>query len=192
MELKVVDIKPFSNERIDAFYLNLEQQAKNAERVEELEYNESKTIITRRNFLQYSALGAIGLGLSLGTQRAEAGGPQPWEKGYRGTNFMIRPKKIIIDQYSLRAGEPAKGRIIVSNETDKTEYNQMILKPISYRSLKETKESYCEYKAPSFAEIIYEFFNGPWAIGYRKRTPINILASNEYAKKRSRRLFLYA
>lgn len=187
MELKVVDIKPFSNERIDAFYLNLEQQEKDVERVKELEYNESKTIITRRNFLQYSALGAVGLGLSLGTQRAEAGGDD-WDF----EEYIVRPKKIIIDQYSLKAGEPAKGKIIVSNETDKREYNQMVLKPISYRSLKETKESYCEYQIPSFAEVIFEFFNGPWAIGYRRRTPINILASNQYAKKRSRGLFLYA
>ena len=187
MELKLIDVKPFTNERIDAFYKHLEQQAKNVERVEELEYNESKTIITRRKFLQYSALGAVGVGLSLGTQQAEAGGSHSWEEEY-----IVRPKKIIINQYSLRAGEPANGRIIVSNETDETEYNKMVLKPISTRSLKKTQKAYCEYKVPSFAEVIFEFFNGPWAIGYRRRTPINILASNQYARKRSRGLFLYA
>jgi len=187
MELKLIDAKPFSNERIDAFYLHLEQQAKNAERVEELKYNESKTIITRRNFLQYSALGAVGLGLALGTQTAEAGGDS-WER----EEYIVRPKKIIVDQYSLRAGEPANGKIIVSNETNKTEYNQMVLKPISRRSLRETKKAYCEYKIPPFVELVFEFFNGPWAIGYGTKVPINILGLNQYARKSSRRLFLYA
>lgn len=194
MELKLVDAKPLSNELIDAFYQNLEQQQKDAERVEELEYNASKTIVTRRKFLQYTgALGAVGLGLSLGMQRAEAGGLHSWEieEQRREENFIIRPKKVIVDQDYLRAGEPAQGRIIVSNETNEREYNKMVLRPIASRSLRDSKNAYCHYEVPSFTELVFEFFNGPWAIPYRK-TKINILASNEYARKKSRGLTLYA
>ena len=196
MELKLIDAKPLSNELIDAFYKQLEEQeftnSIKEEQKEELEYNESNTIITRRKFLQYSALGAVGLGLSLGTERAEAGGDDSYYNPVKGgRNFIVRPKKIIINQNYLRAGEPAHGKIIVSNETNHREYNQMVLKPISSRSLKDSNTAYCEYEVPSFTELIFSFWNGPWAIPYR-RTRINILGANQYARKRSRGLFLYA
>ena len=196
MELKLIDAKPLSNELIDAFYKHIEEQEFTnsiaEEQKEELEYNESNTIITRRKFLQYSALGAIGLGLSLGTEVAQAGGDNYYRKQVtKSMPSFIRPKRVRVSQPYLRRYEPAKGEITILNQTDNYIENRMKLKLVSSRRLKQSGNAYADYEIPSFTENTYTFEDGPWGIA-RRNTRVNVCASNNHGRKRSQGLFLYA
>lgn len=179
MELKLVDSKPFSNERIDAFYKLLEAQEKDIERLEELEYNESKTIITRRKFLQYSTLGAIGLGLGLSTEKAEAWYP------------LIIPIAVVVFQRFLRADEPACGRVTIENQTNNYVQNDLQLKLISSRDIRYKKDAYRTVGIPAFTEEVYEFANGPSATP-RRNTSIRVRAKNSDGRRNSKRIRLHA
>ena len=178
MELKLVDSKPLSNEIIDSFYQRLEQQQLDAERQEELEYNESG-IITRRKFLQYSALGAVGLGLGLSTEEAEA------------NPMIIIPTLLSIFQAILRANEPAEGRITIINNTNINKTGNMKLKLLCSRDLKSKRNTKAFYSIPKFTEQTFEFENGPSGVA-RRDTKVCVQASNRNGRARQRGIILRA
>ena len=150
MKLELIDSIPLSNEIIDSFYKNLEQQQKDAERLEELEYNESKTIITRRKFMQYSALGAVGLGLGLSTEKAEAG------------LFPLIPLGISLLGAYLRAQEASKGTIVIINENNVPKKDQIELELVSSEPIN-TSSVYANYNVPKFRKNTYRYKDGPRA-----------------------------
>ena len=177
MELKLVDSKPLSNEIIDNFYKHLEQQSKDAERVEELEYNESKTIITRRKFLKYSTVGAVALGLGLSTEKTEAWNP------------LIIPIAILVFQKILRANEPACGLVKIHNQTNVHVQNTLQLKLLSRKNIRSQKTKYKTVGIPAFSEEVYEFINGPSAIP-KRNTIVHARAKNRYGRKKSKGIYL--
>jgi len=178
MELKLVDSKPVSNEIIDSFYQRLEQQQLDAERQEELEYNESG-IITRRKFLQYSALGAVGLGLGLSTEEAEA-------------NYLYLLLPVLwLAREVYRSYHPLSGEITVINKTDKNISNQMILTVKKTRDIREVTAAKAKYYAPAFQEVTYHFENGPYAVA-RKNTKAYACASNNKGNSSNKGFYLNA
>lgn len=158
MQLELIDSQPLSNQVIDAFYKNLEQQQKDAERLEELEYNKSKTIITRRKFMQYSALGAVGLGLGLSTEKAEAG------------LFPLIPLGLFLLGTYLRAQQASKGDIIIVNENNTCKKDIIKLELISSEPI-DSSSVYANYNVPPLHRNRYRYKDGP-----RADTIKNILA----------------
>ena len=150
MELELIDSKPVSNEVIDSFYKYLEQQEKNSEKIEELEYNKSG-IITRRKFLQYSALGVAGLGLGLSTEKAEAYLP------------LLIPVGIALLCSWVKSCEPATGNIIINNQTNTRKTSKMDLELIGSRDLRNKTSTWANYSVPAFRENTYRFKHGPSA-----------------------------
>jgi len=177
MKLELIDSIPLSNEIIDSFYKNLEQQQKNAERLEELEYNKSKTIITRRKFMQYSALGAVGLGLGLSTEKAEAFWP-------------IVPSVIWLITAYLKANEPADGKVIIVNNTYTTKSSEIKLELESSEPIDSNYKT-AKYEVPAGRRNIYRYRNGPSAY-VKKDTRAHIVASNEYARVKSGHFMIHA
>ena len=155
MELKLVESKPLSNEIIDSFYQRIEKQQLEAERQEELEYNESG-IITRRKFLQYSALGAIGLGLGLSTEEAEA-----------NPLFALLPIGFWLAREIYRSYQPLSGTVLIRNETNRPITNTMVMTVRKTRSIKKVHKAYGRYTVPAFSESTVDFENGAYAVARR-------------------------
>ena len=189
IKLKLIDAKPLSNELIHAFYKNLEEQT------EELKGSESSTVTTRRKFLQYSLLGAIGMGLSFGTERAKAGGGDDYyyDNPINGLNrnFEILPELVFVNQRYLTPEESARGRIRVSNPTNNYHSGQMELELISSEDLRYSQKTYLSYEIPAFTQAIYEFEDGPLAVAIRDIL-VRVLVSNEYGSTESKELILFA
>ena len=152
MKLELIDSTPLSNEIIDSFYKNLELQQKDAERLEELEYNKSKTIITRRKFMQYSALGAVGLGLGLSTEKAEA---VPWLA-------PLIPIGLYLLSTYLRAQESSRGNITIYNTNDVPKKDMIELELVSSEPI-DSSSVYANYNVPKFRKNTYRYSNGPKA-----------------------------
>jgi len=178
MKLELIDSIPLSNEIIDSFYKNLEQQQKNAERLEELEYNKSKTIITRRKFMQYSALGAVGLGLGLSTEKAEAG------------LLPLLPIAIFLLGTYLRAREASKGDIIIYNTNSEPKKDLIKLELVSSEPI-DTSPVYGEYNVPKFTKNTYRYKNGPRA-DTDKDALVSLHASNRRGSIQSSEFWLRA
>jgi len=188
IKLKLIDAKPLSNELIDAFYKNLEEQK------EELKGSELDSTTTRRKFLQYSLLGAIGIGLSFGTERAKAGGDDYYyDNPCKGLNrnFEILPELVLVNQKYLTPEESARGRIRVSNPTNNYHSGQMELELISSEDLRYSQKTYLSYDIPAFTQAIYEFEDGPLAVAIRDIF-VRVLVSNEYGSTESKELVLFA
>ena len=150
MKLELVDSVPLSNEIIDSFYKNLEQQQKDAERLEELEYNESKTIITRRKFMQYSALSAVGLGLGLSTEKAEAG------------ILPLIPLGLLLLGTYLRAQQASVGNIIIVNPNNTPKKDIIELELVSSEPI-DSSSVYAGYNVPAHHKNKYRYKDGPRA-----------------------------
>ena len=166
MELKLVDSKPLSNEIIDSFYQRLEQQQLDAERQEELEYNESG-IITRRKFLQYSALGAVGLGLGFSTEEAEA---HPF--------LALLPVGFWLAREIYRSYQPLCGTVVIRNETKLGKSGRMVMNIKKTRSIRHTVSDSATYYVPAESERTFEFSNGAYAIA-RRDTNAKVTLSNK-------------
>jgi len=189
MELKLVESRPLSQELIDNFYIHLEEQQKNEDRIN----NKSKSTVTRRKVLQYSALGIVALGLSICTEKANAGGgaiDDYYIEG-RNDNFEIVPELVLVNQRYLRAEEPARGRITVINPTDNYHSSSMKLELVSSEDLRYSKSSYMSYSLPPFTKAIFEFIDGPLALAIRDAL-VHVQVSNEYGSTNSRDLVLFA
>ena len=158
-----------------------------------LEQKESETIVTRRNFLKYSALGAIAVGFSFSTERAEAGGGggnncyiKDWNN-----NFKIVPELVLVNQKYLRANESTRGRITVTNPTNSYHSSYMELELMSSEDLRYSQSSSLSYSLPPFTEAIFEFIDGPLASALRD-VLVYVQVSNEYGSTQSRDLVLFA
>ena len=177
MKLKLVDSKPLSDEIIASLYKRIEQQTSNEDKQEDFQYNESG-IITRRKFLKYSALGAIGLGLGLSTEKAEA-------------NPLLIPLAIMLFKELLHAGERANGHITIINQTKYYKSSQMKLRLVGSRRIQSNAE-YANYDVPAFTENTYEIINGPKAYATQTTTHARLEASNWQGKERSSRFTIQA
>lgn len=178
MELKLVDSKPLSNEIIDSFYQRLEQQQIDAERQEELEYNEAG-IITRRKFLQYSALGAVGLGLGLSTEEAEA-----------NYLYLLLPA-LYLAKAIYQSYHPLSGDIIIINKTDKDISNKMTMTVKKTRDIRKVTYKQATYSVPAFQEVTYSFENGPYAVA-KRNTKASAYASNNKGNSSRKGFYLNA
>ena len=174
MQFELIDSKPLSNEYIDSFYKKLEQQQKDAERLEELEYNESG-IITRRKFLQYSALGAVGLGLGLSTEKSEAWHPI--------IPALIIPVGLFLLREWYRSRHPVKGTIVIENQADRDKHNTMKLELLSSVDIR-TSPRYASYNVPAFKRNTYRIKNAPNA-RVRRDTEVYAKASNNHGSTTS-------
>ena len=164
MELKLVDSKPLSNEVIDAFYNRLEKQQIDAER--ELEYNESG-IITRRKFLQYSALGAVGLGLGFSTEEAEA---NPF--------LALLPIGFWLAREIYRSYQPLCGTVVIRNETNLGKSGRMVMKVRKTRHISHATSETANYYVPAQSERTFDFSNGAYAVA-RRDTNAKVTLSNK-------------
>ena len=185
MELKLIKSEPLSQKLIDEFYSHLEQK-------------ESETVVTRRNFLKYSALGAIALGFSFSTERAEAGGNNNYVKGFKSKGFKsncrfnnVIPQSVYVNQQYLNSGEATSGDITVTNNTDQYMSDELELTLISSRDLRYSTTKYYSYNIPPFTRKTYSFNNGPSASTSRT-TKVCLCASNQHARSNSRNFTLYA
>lgn len=190
MKLKLVESRPLSQELIDEFYNHLEEQQNNEARVASSKDNQSEIEVTRRKFLQYSALGAVALGLSFSTEKAEAGGDGYYTKG-GSRNFEILPELVIVNQEYLRAEESTRGKITITNPTNTYHSSYMELELLSSEDLRYSKSEYMNYSIPPFTTAIFEFIDGPLASAIRD-VFVHLQASNEYGSTQSRDLVLFA
>jgi len=176
MQFELIDSKPLSNEYIDSFYKQIEQQQKDAERLEELEYNESG-IITRRKFLQYSALGAVGLGLGLSTEKSEAWAIPPI------VPILIVPVGLLLLREWFRSRDPIKGSIVIENKGNQDKSNTMELELLSSVDIR-TRPRHASYYVPAFKRNTYRIKNGPNA-RVKRDTRVYARASNEHGSTTS-------
>jgi len=193
MELKLIESQPLSQELIDEFYNHLEAQQSDKARVASSKDNKSETEVTRRKFLQYSALGAIALGLSFTTEKAEAGsggGDDYYMRG-RNNNFRVVPELVLVNQNHLSSDESTRGRITITNPTNNYHHSYMELELLSSEDLRYSKSEYMSYSIPPFTTAIFEFMDGPLASAIRD-VLVYLQASNQYGSTQSRDLVLFA
>jgi hypothetical protein len=186
MELKIIDSRQVPSEVIESFATKMEDFYKSNELYD---YNNSKSIITRRKFLQYSAVGSLGLAFPFLTTKEVEANPLLWR-------WLLALISGGIELYgnTIKSGVPVSGKGTLQNLTNETVEGQLVIninarRQIDKKYIIKNQPRYAKIRLNPYEEIDFDFENGPVATA-RRDSSVYVSMKTKNDKKNSNNVTL--